>query len=513
MATITAAIGRMLAESLVPKVDTIIGDLDDLMSEIVPAKGGRFNPYVGRSWEVNWTFRVGNAGATAWGPVGGPDMLTTPNSGTTVGVPNDYQQYGDVSFWPGLSEGTAQAYMTRNIALKKLLFSMFAPLEIIRAGNLGLAIGEPMEHTLEASARKLALQRINAFYSVKGNSQTIRGRVGQFTTGATPTIVPGTNLTITLLDATGSGETGTSGRRFEPGEAFDLYVSNSNTRVNSVPVFVSTPNPLTGTSAPFQGTIQLSITTGSITLANTTYDLVLRNSGRESGTNNLPTCLDETFLDPAGSAGPTSIYGVSSANFPQFGSLIRDVNSSLDEQKLMKYIARIQHARAGMWDIDTLVSTPGVWARLFQDTMVLPAVASATATGPSVYQRNGAVVTYKGGVADAPSFSFGGKNYKFLANSWVPAGTLYGMKLRNNWQRVTPPKLPGSGKHGNFGELEFIAPLWSGNSNIFYPLSQVGGANAGALTNMLWAPGEMHYELIPDQLQGLKLTRLTEFYG
>ncbi len=92
---------------------------------------------------------------------------------------------------------------------------------------------------------------------------------------------------------------------------------------------------------------------------------------------------------------------------------------------------------------------------------------------------------------------------------------MYGLKVGGgNWSHLTPPRIPGTGRNPMFdGGVEFIAPYINGTGSIFQGMRKVGGADAGATTDFLEAPAYHPYELVPEQICGMKLTGATEFYG
>lgn len=514
MANITQSLSQIIQQVFVPKIDYFRCNDSWLWQNIKGSMRKVNMDHIGQNWQVVWPFRLGLGGAVDWAQIGGPDMATTPGSlTTTVGseaytanTPPGFQQYSGLETWPGIDETTVPAFVQRILTLKKMKVDFHVPIQIIRAAQLGASIGDQMEFTVDSVAENVAHNQMLGFL---GQSQTVssvvyRGQIGSFATGATPTLDASTPLTVNL-------DSGTAIQRFQSGLRVDIYKTGTTTRLNDAgPVFIDKPDPFKDAGSALQGEVTLYVTnSASYVFENATYMIVLRNSGRHLTQNNIPTSLDDLLVASG------SIYGVPLASYPILKSYVpTGVSGALSEPKLLKWVARYQHARGKLHQFDTLVGSEGLFAGFFQDMLTLP-TTSGTSYGSAIrYDRNGTIMKVTGGVAEAVTFNLYGRTYNLVADSFVTAGTLYGVKLRDgNFQIVRPPRIPGTGSQGGFdGALEFLAPLFGGRG-IFLPFNAVGGGSGGAFTNFLHAPAEMPYEIIPESIPGMKVSGLDEFYG
>jgi len=103
------------------------------------------------------------------------------------------------------------------------------------------------------------------------------------------------------------------------------------------------------------------------------------------------------------------------------------------------------------------------------------------------------------------SFSFNGKDMRWLISNLVLPGYLYGLKLRGgNIKRYTPPKLgAGDSRIGN--EVEFLADV-GGGKGIF----KIAHASDGSSMAMLEAPFWQYRLIAPVDVRSICLTGLTE---
>ena len=493
MATVTDTISQIVQETLTPKIDLLMLKLSPFFQQVFrDSRNVKNDPNIGKDWKVLRTFCLGLAGATEWASMTGPDVLHNDNDGAS-GAPG-YQVYGGVETWPGLTEATAPAYVRREVTLKRLKVTMYVPLTIIRAAMLGSSIGDQMEKTIDATAMRVAMDKCNAFFA-----KTISGGknvLGQFT--ASSTNISSTGAQITL-------NSGSSIRRFASGMRVDLFTQGSGTRLNNDPVFVDVVDPFGTSGSPVTtggGTIKLfHVGAATTSIASGTIDIVPRNSGRENGasSSNMPTPLEDILIDTG------NVYGVSVDNYPILKSLVRDLGGlTLTESTLIKHCAHYYHARGDLFAFDHLWSTAGVWAGYFNNL-----------DGYYQIERNGAVSNVKAGVADKVTFSLYGHTLSCAADPWIPTGTVYGLKMNDgNFSMVVPPRIRRTATSPVFDPgIEFLAPLFSNTGSIFQGYKKVGGADAGATTDFLEAPGEHPYEIMPEYIPGMKLTSAAEFYG
>ena len=496
--TLSGMISNIVQEVITPKIDLMMLRVSPFFRHVFrDSRGVENDPRIGRDWKVLRTFTLGLAGASEFASMAGS---ATADPGSAVG----YQAYSQVEVWPGLPEATAPAYVQRTITLKKLKVTMYVPVTIMRAARLGASIGDQVERTIDATAMRVAYDKANAFLSSTPGTNRV-GTLATFLSDGTDISSSGVAVDLGI-----SGEATASIRKFTSGMRVDLYKKSApSVRVNSEPVFVDVCNPFTkadGSTAVTSGggSIKLfTLGTSTVTMDATDYDITLRNCGREAGgnTTNMPTALEEVIVSDASIAD----WGISTADYPMLGSLVRDLGSAvLTEGQLLKHVAHYFHARGAVNMFDSLWSTAGVWAGYFNNL-----------DSSFQIERNGTLLKVKGGAAEEVTFSLYGQNFACKADPMLPSGTIWGLKLGDqNWSMVTPPRVPRTSKSPVFDPgIEFLAPIMSGTGSIFQGYKKVGGADAGATTDFMEAPAEHPYECMPEVVPGMKLTGATEFYG
>ena len=517
--TVSDYMTHLIPEVWAPQVDYWVPDLSPLHKRIIASSKGVGPGQLGStSWQCVKTFMLGLGGAAEWGGITGPNIATEPDTST----PADFNMLSAQETWPGVNEATLPAFAQRTISLKRLKLNFYIHQDLFRWGDNPNAVDDPVAIIIMQTARRAALMQCQAFWAQPSNQSGIRGRIATIRTpGSSEDITP-TGVTYALATAAQSAVDGQSIRMLEPGTIVDLYQEDGNVRANTHPVVVGAVDAL-GHAANSEGNIKLYSTAGETVdlTANEQYELTFRNSGREAATAStakLPTALDQVVTSTG-----TNVYGVNVATYPILKSHTRDFSGTiLDEQELLKDFALYERARGSLFSLDTIVTTAGVMAGMFNDLMGVPSGSITSGGADTLYgasginQRNGAAVTVRGGVNDGVTFTLFGRTYNLIIDPMCPSGVAYGLRMRNNnWKYLRPPRLSKSQSKTGMGfdkSLEFLAPSW-GYNGIFMSSPMVGGGNAGAPTNTLMAPAEMWGEYVPDVIPGLKLYGISEIYG
>ncbi len=477
-----------------PLVDHYLPKADPTWEEV--AKQGSRSAYldsIGKDWKVIWPFEIGQAGSAQFAPIAGPDIATDP----ATPAPPDFQVYQDTETWPGIQESTVPAFNQKEITLKRMKADVHIPMQIARIARLKPAcVGDPMAGIMRGWAKRIAKLMTQAWYAQTGNS--LVNSIGSFT--AAGQTLSGTATDIVLDVAGTSNAVPNSFAKWSPGDSVDLYQYNSNTRLNSVPVFIGKVLGYNRT-ATYPGGISLYSPFANITLPSAVVHICLRGSGRESATSYLPTPLDSLFKTTTG-----TIFGINVALYPQFQSIVETTAMVPTEVNFTKYFAEQEMYHSDLDDDslpDTCLMTPGVMSRFFQD---------AQASHLRIVD-NGQALDMSGGVKSKITYTLFDREYTFRKCRWLPQKHTMFLKLKNNWEIVRPPRHPNSKSGPGFDQsLEFLAPVW-GHPSIFLPAYQTGGGTAGAFTNMGHAPAEMIYEVLPKAFGGwFKFTNLTEAY-
>lgn len=439
---------------------------------------------LGRNWQIIKTWELGVAGAFSFANVNGPDMA---NHGNAV----SYKGFSGVQTYPGLSRSVITSTVRRTITLKKLIGSIMMPATIVRATQLSKSFQDYAQRAFNGAARNLSALITNSFFAERDSTGVYRGVIGTVTTPAGAPVISSTGLQVTL-----KGD-GSAIRRFFNlgGMQYDIFPTGSNVRVNTEPAFIDKVDAIGTSAAPITegGTMylfHLGATTTALAPA-TDYHLVPRDSGRENaGAVLMPTPMLDIFKD----TGDIADWGISVDDYPQLKTIIRDLDgAAITPTYLLALVGHIQDIFGTEDMADSIWARRGVWATYLADK-----------DGQFSIERNGAILRVKDGVADGSSYTLDGTNLLFKSDPWLPEKSMFGLKMGNrNWQKVMPPKLPGTGTAAPFlGGVEFIGPYLYGGGDIFVPYMQRGGAEAGALTDQRQAPLEYSYEIIPDQMYG-----------
>lgn len=189
---------------------------------------------------------------------------------------------------------------------------------------------------------------------------------------------------------------------------------------------------------------------------------------------------------------------------PEFKSFKYDVAGALTEYNLKRYLQRVHSAFEPNGNtIDTLVASEGVWT----------AYEAQKIGQYRIDRTNRAASITNEGQADGFSFSFEGKTYKGSTSRYVEGGTLYGIKLGGkNWKKYVPPSPAGLSKMSQadaYVPFEFVAGALTGTSTNQLPMFAINGSD-NLVTQASQMPGRIRMQLVPDQVNGMKLVGITE---
>jgi hypothetical protein len=197
------------------------------------------------------------------------------------------------------------------------------------------------------------------------------------------------------------------------------------------------------------------------------------------------------------------------AERPEFKSFKYNVNGVLTEYNLKRYLQRVHSAfEPNGHTIDTLVASEGVWS----------AYESQKIGQYRIDRTNRVASITSEGQQEGFSFSFEGHTYKGYTSRFVEAGTMYGIKLGGkNWKKYVPPSPNGMSKMTQadaYVPFEFVAGAITGTSTnqlpVYVTTSTSAGSNANLVTQASQMPGRIRMQLVPDQVNGMKLTGITE---
>lgn len=189
---------------------------------------------------------------------------------------------------------------------------------------------------------------------------------------------------------------------------------------------------------------------------------------------------------------------------PEFKSFKYAVNGVLTEYNLKRYLQRVHSAFEPLGHtIDTLIASEGVWS----------AYESQKIGQYRIDRTNRVASITNEGQQEGFTFSFEGHTYKGYTSRFVELGTLYGIKLGGkNWKKYVPPSPAGMSKMSQadaYVPFEFVAGAITGTSTNQLPIYQTV-SNQTMVTQASQMPGRIRMQLVPDQVNGMKLTGITE---
>lgn len=190
---------------------------------------------------------------------------------------------------------------------------------------------------------------------------------------------------------------------------------------------------------------------------------------------------------------------------PEFKSFTKAVNAPLTEHYLRQVLARMLAALDETGgSLDTILCSEGV---------ILAYLAQKI--GRERIDRTGRVASLdnEGGGDEQLRIVVEGQTFTFYTDRYIESGTVYIMKVGNNWTMKVPPSGPGMQGFDRVDmpgvPFEFVAPALTGTGSSRMPILDTSGSH-GMPTDFYQMPGRMRLQLIPEQTQMGKLTSVTE---
>ena len=299
------------------------------------------------------------------------------------------------------------------------------------------------------------------------------------------------------------------------GTRLQLIVENCDPLTNTV-TLVAPYNPVSASG--FQDDSNATANISAITELNLNADVVYANThlvNNVGGTTYTGIAGINSWLKAGNEGGTqTRLLGSESDSTdfidvndrPEFKSFKYAVNGVLTEYNMKRYLQRVHSAFEPLGHtIDTLIASEGVWSA-YESQKIGQYRIDRTGRPASIQNE---------GQTEGFSFTFEGKTYKGHTSRFVEAGTLYGLKLGgSNWKKYVPPSPRGMSKMSEadaFIPFEFVAGAITGTSTNQLPVYQTAsGGGANLVTQASQMPGRIRMQLVPDQVNGMKLTGLTE---
>jgi len=191
----------------------------------------------------------------------------------------------------------------------------------------------------------------------------------------------------------------------------------------------------------------------------------------------------------------SSSYGIDLSKYPHYGSLVQAIDGVLDEDTLNKWLGKYFDA-TGL-PLDTGVTTRGVINKLYEYPV--------SGAGREVTDRTGKVRQYKMGRGNL-QIAYEGRNFKVLQSRFCRDGNLYVIQRSGNFKIAVPPRQPGStSKESKYGAPIELVGQSLGYANDFIPV-----ISGDSHVEMVQAPFVLHYQIVAEKPQGVKLTGITE---
>jgi hypothetical protein len=531
-----------IQEVLNKSLKVFLAGLDPVWRDnVVTSQGIGNSGDMGRDLKITKLFMGSLTGVIESGRSFGDQDLY--GSGTSSLGPLMHLQSTSQAYPSPLEGPNATAYRLA-IPMRSLVTNLMITLGEKQADATPALIDQVIAPKLTAFARNMAHTLCNYWYLSQNDSY----RLCQMSS------------TMVRSVATSTGPTGTSTstyyqikfnpsnqatHRFARGQRVDILHSNSQRANDSSATSSRTSrhNLIVENVDALQNKVTLICSNNSLFAALGVGGGMLDNAGAAIGTSDatVATGLDgrqvvyaNTNLDGAG-AGSNTFTGIAGINSwlkngnetgtnaarllgnesdstdfinvndrPEFKSFKYDVAGVLTEYNLKRYLQRVHSAFEPNGNtIDTLIASEGVWT----------AYEAQKIGQYRIDRTNRAASITNEGQADGFSFSFEGKTYKGSTSRYVEGGTLYGIKLGGkNWKKYIPPSPAGLSKMSQadaYVPFEFVAGAITGTSTNQLPMFAISGSD-NLVTQASQMPGRIRMQLVPDQVNGMKLVGITE---
>jgi len=528
-----------IQEVLNKSMRVFLAGLDPVWREnVVTSQGVGNSGDLGRDLKITRLFMGSLTGVIESGRSFGEQDLY--GSGTSSFGPSMHLQSAAQAYPSPLEGPNATAYRLA-IPMRSLVTNLMITLGEKQADATPALIDQVIAPKLTAFARNMAHTLCNYWYLSQNDSYRLCGM---------------TNTQVRSV-ASSTGATGTSTstyyqikfnpsnyavHRFSRGQRVDMVYADGDrandgqaaqanqTRSTRVQLIVESVDPLTNevvlvTNVDPNTTFFDTAGNAAGSAVTTTYaaqtDFDLAFIVYANATINASNVGSNTFVGIAGinswlkngaETSSTKLLGAESdssdfidvAERPEFKSFKYNVNGVLTEYNLKRYLQRVHSAfEPNGHTIDTLVASEGVWS----------AYESQKIGQYRIDRTNRVASITSEGQQEGFTFSFEGNSYKGYTSRFVEQGTMYGIKLGGkNWKKYVPPSPAGMSKMTQadaYVPFEFVAGAITGTSTNQLPIYQTV-SNQTMVTQASQMPGRIRMQLVPDQVNGMKLTGITE---
>ncbi len=471
---------------LEPKVDGIFSKMYDTSAGVVSG-GGRVGSTTG-GFTVIHTFATGVAGAFRNLAAGGDNDIDPDITGQSI-------MYSPSVTFPGATDAVAPGYVQKTVTLVEGLGVFALPLHLIMAEQLDATIAKPVSLTIKGTAKNVAQSEANNFYATDGQNIALCTLVKDVNSSGNASVTfTNANATDDQMDVVMGIQADVIGRvgRFYPGMTCSIFKSDFTVERTTGTLIVTNVDYV-GRTVSFVSLTGVNLNT----LTQEANDVITLWTSGDIGAVDLgygPSGIDKWTV-----SGSSSVFGIDQTTHSQFNSVVSAVNNVLDQAVLDTNIGAFYDAYSDMCDLDSMITTAGVINNYIENT-----------DGLWRYERHntGALKLKEGWTSF--DYTYQGRNFELLQSRYVTNGVLYACKLADqNLKRYVPPRIPSAGKRSEFApEIQWLGPIVGSNS-IFLPARN----SSAKLTRFVEAPFFCQREICPEQLQGVKLTGLTELFA
>ena len=490
MATIMDFVQDQLKEELSPGLRESLPELDPVMGRLYTDFTNVTREGIGRDWKVIHTFD--NTGVT------GISYTVQPNGGTILanGDPgtNGFSLMGgsQMDVWPTADQMPTNSFLRRTLALKKTITSCPIPMTLNITDQLP-GVGSMVDSILKGFIRQINMLKINAFWKLANtDSRILEATIGGTTiptTGTTFTITSGRISNIYNGMAVYVRPSATSSTpKTNESDAQPCFIDSVDYRAKT---FIVKAHPSASAIATFTLNESCYIYRWRPNYQSAPDPTVAATAASLSG-------LEDWLIDDATS----TVYGIDFAKYHQFRSWkTTSYSGALSSSALNKEFGGFMEAY-GMDKVDTLLTTDGVFLGLIDNIESTQQLLR--------YEVQGQATDVKLGTkSDKLSYQCGAKRLEVIQTKHAPKGIVYGLKLgNNNIKHYVPPPLPKKGSQsGHSQEVEFIGKAIGYASNVV-PLP--ASSSDASTTNGTHLPAQFYCEIVPDQLQGIRMGTFEE---
>lgn len=510
---------NLVREELPNTINESLPDIAPVYKYIQSSSLGVKRNDIGRQWKVLTLFSTGIAGLMQSAAPVGPTFETNTYFSQSQFIDSDATDGGLAPF-PSAVNAPHTGSLKRELVLQLATGNFSLPVTWIQGDALSSSQIAQVARDVKAVGEMRALTEAQSFFMSSKNALCqIDNWAGSSAAGDGGS-TGGDNGKAQFTVKSGTGRT----QFFRIGMMIDIMYNNSGTPNWGTTGGTNHAND-TSTGAPWGATYipmvisDVDYISGTITIASvpdvdfatgSNGDIkgaviadndwiVLANcgtvSGREMRTWGLEDWIKSSGQIMGGSGGNAAL---DLDTYSQFKSKVAAINAPLTDAVMNGYIGGFLDAYPGS-TIDTLITTMGVTLKYLEQ----PSLNN----NRMVYDRQGKTLNVAGGWSEV-TYSFNGKNLRWIISPMCLGGTLYGTKFNNgNITRYIPPRVGGSdGRVG--GDIEFLAPL-GGHTGIF----KIAHDSSGNSQAILEAPFWQYCSVIPTDVRGVKLTGLTEATG